>query len=171
MNIERFKIDHGEITVDYSGFLESFRIATMDEAKASLYTAAANVAILARTVLCLDIEGAAFNAIAFSNGNKPGTRIILTVPTAEGETAKIACPKIAHARESNPDTFEIIRDHPQTLYYEAVEKLKEEIVEFVKGKRLQMALPFDQTPEERKLNSDYGRLFAESMAESSRVHE
>jgi hypothetical protein len=44
--------------------------------------------------------------------------------------------------------------------YAELKMLEQQIVEFVKGKRLQMALPFDQSPEERKLTREFGKVFA-----------
>ena len=151
MTIDKLKLDGGAITVDYSGLAESFRISTMDEAKASLYQAAADVAILARVALGLVTERAGFHTIAFSNGDKPGSRVILTIPTLAGDPAKLACPKIDATTVKDFETGAVIKDHPQNLYNDAVQHLLEETKDFVMGKRLQMALPFDQSPDERRI--------------------
>lgn len=158
MTIDKLKIEHGEIVVDYSGLSESFRIATMDEAKASLYMAAADVAVIARAALGIVVERAGFVAIAFAHGDKPGTRLILSIPTVTGDPAKIACPKIDAFPVIDSETGEILIDNPRNIYNQAVERLEAEIVEFVKGKRLQMALPFDETPEERALSAEGERI-------------
>jgi hypothetical protein len=158
VTIDKLKLEHGAITVDYSGLLESFRIVTMDEAQAGLYQAAANVAILGRLALGMVVEGAGFVSIDFSHGDEPGSKLSLSMPTYVGDPAKISCPKISAApvRENG----EVIEDHPRNLYNSAVEILEAEIVSFVKGKRLQMALPFDQSPEERKLTKEFGEVMA-----------
>jgi len=165
VNIDKLKIDGSIITVDYSALMESFRISTCDEAKPSLYQAAADVAILARVNLCLKIEGAGFFAIAFSNGDKPGTRLILSVPTATGDLAKVACPKLDRGEMHDFEKGIVIEDHSKTIYEKAVVKLLEEISDFVMGKRLQMALPFDQSPEERARTKEFGAAFAGMVGE------
>ena len=96
MTIDKLKIEGGQITVDYSGLMESFRISTSDEAKPSLYTAAANVAVLARVALGIIVERAGFVAIYLSHGDNPGSRIVLSVPTL-GEI-----PRRLRARRSTP---------------------------------------------------------------------
>ncbi len=158
MTIDKLKLEHGAITVDYSGLSESFRIVTMDEAQTELYQAAANVAILGRLALGITIERAGSVSIDFSHGDEPGTKLALSMPTFQGDPAKISCPKIS-AADMRQDG-EVIADHPQNLYNAAVEILEEEIVKFVKGKRLQMALPFDQSPEERKVTKEFGEVMA-----------
>jgi hypothetical protein len=164
MTIDKLKLEHGAITVDYSGLMESFRIVTCDEAQTDLYTAAANVAILGRLALGMVIERAGFVSIDFSHGDDPGTKLALSMPTFAGDPAKITCPKIS-AAEVRKDG-EVIEDHPQNLYNKAAEILEQQIVEFVKGKRLQMALPFDQSPEERKLTREFGKVFADGIGAS-----
>lgn len=159
MTIDKLKLDQGSVTVDYSGLSESFRIATCDEAQTELYAAAANVAILGRLALGMVMERAGFVSIDFYHGDKPGTKLGLSMPTFEGDSAKISCPKISSA-EVRKDG-EVIADHPQNLYNAAVEILEAEIVKFVKGKRLQMALPFDQSPEERRLATEVADLVGE----------
>ncbi len=160
MTIDKLKIDGGQITVDYSGLMESFRISTSDEAKPSLYTAAADVAVLARVALGIIVEGAGFVAISLSHGDNPGSRIVLSVPTLAGDTAKIACPKIDAATEVDFQTGVVIEGHPRNVYNRAVELLEKEIVAFVKGKRAQMALPFDETPEEREVQREVEKVLA-----------
>ena len=151
MTIDKLKIEHGEILVDYTGILESFRIATNDEAQPGLYAAAANVAILARLALGVVTEQAGFVAIVFSRGDRPGTRVLLSMPTLAGDPAKIALPKIDAAMVVDHVTGLAIEGHPQNVYNAAVLRLEKEIIEFVKGKRAQMALPFDYSPQERDL--------------------
>jgi hypothetical protein len=162
MLIDKFKIDGDMIAVDYHGLSESFRISTCDEAKKELYQATANVAIGARVLLGLDrLEGAGFFAIAFSRGDDPGTRIVLSLPTT-GDPAKVACPKLDRGEMRDSTTLQVIEDHPMTWYERAVKVLEEEIAKFVLGKRMQMALPFDQSPEERKLTQDVAEFVGES---------
>ena len=160
MTVEKLKIDHGQITIDYSVLLDSFRISTADKAPTSLYSAAADVAILARIVLCLNIEGAGFHTIAFSNGDRPATRLILTVATAENDPAKIACPKIDRGEVIDFEKGIVVQEHPKTVYEHAVQALETEIKEFVKGKRLQMALPFEQSKEEQELEQEVAELIS-----------
>lgn len=158
MTIDKLKIEGGQITVDYSGLMESFRISTADEAKPSLYTAAADVAVLARVALGIIVERAGFVAISLSHGDNPGSRIVLSVPTLAGDPAKIACPKIDAATEVDFQTGVVIEGHPRNVYNRAVEILEKEIVAFVMGKRAQMALPFDETPEEREVQAEGARV-------------
>ena len=160
MTIDKFKIDGGTITVDYSGLFETFRIGTGDEARTELYQAAANVAILGRLALGMEMECAGFVAIEFSRGDKPSTKLALSMPTLTGDPAKISCPKIMSYPVKDHETGELIEGHPQNIYNAAVAALEAEIVTFVKGKRLQMALPFDQMPEERKLQEDVREFVA-----------
>jgi hypothetical protein len=142
LNIDKLKIDGSTITVDYSVLTESFRIQTGDEAKTSLYQAASNVAILAREALAVVAEGAGFLAIAYSHSDKPGSRIILALPCLEVDDAKIALPKISADPIRDEGTGEIVPNHPVNIYNEAAAILHAEACEFVKGKRMQMALPF-----------------------------
>jgi hypothetical protein len=167
MLIDKFKIDGDMITVDYHGLSESFRISTCDEAKKELYQATSNVAIGARVLLGLDrLEGAGFFAIAFSHGDDPGTRLILTMPTT-GDPAKVSCPKLGRGEVRDPVSLQVDEAHPKTWYERAVKVLEEEIGKFVLGKRMQMALPFDQSPEERKLMKDVNEFLAESGVTAS----
>lgn len=171
MTIDRLKLEHGWITVDYSGLLESFSITTKDEPKASLFAAAANVAILARIALGVTIERAGFVAIIFSRGDEPGSRLVLSIPTLTGDPIKLACPKISEAPVKNHETGFEIEGHPQNVYNAAVLVLETEIVEFVKGKRLQMALPFDMIPEDRKLRADVDKLLGDDASIETRDSE
>ncbi|MDD5303085.1 MAG: hypothetical protein PHS14_08235 [Elusimicrobia bacterium] len=154
MMIDKFKIDGDMITVDYHGLSESFRISTCDEGKKELYQATANVAIGARVLLGLEnLEGAGFFAITFSRGDEPGTRLILSLPTTK-TPAKVTCPKLDRGEHRDAKTLQVVEDHPKTWYERAVAVLEAQIMTFVLGKRMQMALPFDQSPEERKLTKD-----------------
>ena len=152
MTIDKLKLEHGEIAVDYTGLFESFRVVTRDEAQTSLYAAAADVAVLARIALGIVTERAGFVSISFSHGDKPGTRVLLSMPTIVGDPAKIACPKIDAAIMTDFETGLAIEGDPRNIYNAAVVRLEKEIIEFVKGKRAQMALPFDYSPQERELD-------------------
>lgn len=139
IKIEKLKIESGSIVVDYSSLLKSFRIATNEEAEPEFYRAAAQVAILGREFLQIDMGG--FLSIAFSNSDEPGSRLTLTAATTGGE-AKISCPKIA--REAIRDRFLVeIPDHPRNLYNDAVSALIKATVDFVNAERKQMALPLE----------------------------
>lgn len=171
MTIDKLKLEHGEILVDYTGLSESFRIATMDEAQTSLYQAAADVAILARAALGIITERAGFVSISFSHGDEPGTRVLLSMPTFVGDPAKIACPKISAAIVKDHETGLALEGEPRNVYNAAVTRLEKEIIEFVKGKRAQMALPFDCSPQERELDRREKAFLGQKIGDDLLIEE
>ena len=139
--IDKFRRQGAVSDVAYSIGAEAFSVATMDEPESGLVHAASDAAECAVAASGIDLRGAyRFFSAVWKHGENPGSRVVLLVPTMEGDDAKLALPLIS-ARPITKDGEAV--DCPRNTYNQAMAALEEEVRAFVVGKRQQMALPFD----------------------------
>lgn len=162
MNIDKVKLDHG-IVVDYSTINESFRIDTGDEPKMELFAAAGRLIYAGLMLFGFSGMQASLHMVEVSHGEEPGSKLTLRVQTTNGEKAKIVCPKVDRAGMVDWSKGGERIDHPQNDYNDALEGFLLHVEEFVRGKRLQMALPFDAAQEDAEGEDSEGQAVADRV--------
>jgi hypothetical protein len=141
MTIDKFRKQGSVLDVAYSVGPEAFSVSTMDSPEKDLILAANDVAECALAAAGVDLKTKyRFFSASWAHGDNPGSRVVLEIPTMEGDRARLALPLIS----ARPITKggEVV-DCPRNTYNRAMDALVAEITAFVVGKRQQMALPFE----------------------------
>lgn len=126
---------------------QELRILSDDRPRDSLYRAAATVAELALQAVHVSVEGAVFKSISFTDD---ASRVELAVGTSGARLAKLTLPSIDKKeilkvrREGSIRIEETDVENPQNLYNAAVAVLKAEALDYIHGRKEQIALEFDE---------------------------
>lgn len=141
-----------KIGVLYETHGECYRLQSDDEGRSELYLQASNLVFMACALFGLEDLHASLKEIAFSDGQDgKATRLVLTLPTATADFAKLQLPKVPRREVVDSKTKEPIIDHPRNLYNSAVDLMELQIAEYVQGRRKQAVLDFE-AEEERIAN-------------------
>lgn len=165
MKIEKVKIFRGSITVDFSNYHESFRISTDDDPSGDLLASSQNVVHAALVVHGLSGVACKFNTVEISHGEEPGARMTLDVPTQTGEFARIVLPKLSTYQIIDWKNGGVPKVCPQNDFISVFEVFLQFVKEFVHGKRMQMALPFDGVEEKEEKPSGLHAIAADRVLE------
>jgi hypothetical protein len=157
--VDIFKFQNGtkdfDVGVLFYTHGEEYRLQSDDAPKSELYLQCSNVVVFVLDYLGLKGLHATLKEIVFGSGqNGKTTRLTLSVPTTEGNYAKLLLPKISRADLCDSKSKEPILGHPRNLYNEAMDLLEEMIKDYVHGRRQQAVLDFEA--EEERLSEDGG---------------
>jgi hypothetical protein len=147
MIIDKVKIFRDTITVDFSNYHEAFRISTEDTPKTDLLASAQNVVHAALVLHGLDNIRCQFHTVEISSGDEPGARLTLSMRTQTDGYARIILPKISTDQLIDWKNGGVPKVCPQNDFISVFEFFLQFVKEFVHGKRMQMALPFDGVEE------------------------
>lgn len=143
--IDRFKMDNNTYTVEFSNLSASYRIVSGSRPASELFQASQRLTAFALKLFGIPGLPVIFCDLAVSNGEKPASRLTLTVPTATGESAKLQLPDVLHLELRNREDGQRL-EHPQNDYNDMLDEFVEQVEEYVKGRRQQLSLPFDFSP-------------------------
>ena len=155
--IQLYEFNHTAdgLRVEYSNFIDIFRITTRDEPRSELLQAEQNILLKALDYFGLLGVECSLRSIKWSTGAEPGTRIELNVTTSAGEYARMILPKIDKRVVYDSPENDLPADCAKNWYLGHLEVFEKEVEEFIKGKKAQLALPFDEAPaEEPESDSD-----------------
>jgi hypothetical protein len=132
------------VGVLYSTHGEEMRLQSNDEPRSELYLQASSLVFMASSLFGLQGLRPSLKEISFSSGQDgAATRLLLTVPLADGSFGKLALPKIPRRDVVDSKTKEPIADHPRNLYNTAADLFEKLVVDYVQGRRLQAVLDFN----------------------------
>lgn len=154
--IQLYEFNHSAdgLRVEYSNLVDIFRITTRDEPRSELFAAEQNILRHALDYFGLLGIGCSLRSVKWSTGAEPGTRIELNVTTASNEIARMVLPKIDKRIVYDSPESELPADCAKNWYLGHLEVFEKEVAEFVKGKKAQLALPFEMEAAEDEPESD-----------------
>jgi hypothetical protein len=142
--IDIYEFSHSQdgLRVEYSNLIDIYRITTRDEPRSELFQQQQNILRFALDYFGLQGLACNLKSIKWATGPEPGTRIELNVSTLSGDYARLVLPKIDNRVVVDEKTEEPVLC-AKNWYLGALELFGNEVVEFIKGKKAQLALPFD----------------------------
>jgi len=155
--IQLYEFNHSAdgLRVEYSNLVDIFRITTRDEPRSELLQQEQNILRFALDYFGLSGVACSLRSLKWSTGAEPGTRMELNVSTASGELARMILPKIDKRVVYESEESEEPADCAKNWYLGHLELFEKEVEEFIKGKKAQLALPFEEAlAEEHESDSD-----------------
>jgi len=141
MKLYLFKHADGGIVVEYDNGADVVRLTTMDQPREDLLQAEQNILRFAMDHFGITGIACSLRSIDISHGDNAGTKLTLNIPTHTGDRARLVMPKISDHVVVDKKGEPV--DCPKNYYLGHLEVFEKEVTEFIKGKKAQLALPFD----------------------------
>jgi hypothetical protein len=142
-----FKIDKG-YQVEYStggSFADVIRLDTEDEPSTELFQAINDMVMAALVHFNIENIGVTFRRLLVNNGDDPKSRLELNVLVKNADKkARLLLPAIPMSIVREPYTGEPRPEYTQNIFNELLKTALQKIEEYVRGKRQQMSLEFEQ---------------------------